>query len=108
MRVAGASREGDWTVQRLGVLDWPAVLRDVSYRSGSLQPMKRFVLPKLMPYYALLPIGLLINWLMNSGSTVAHLVAFGLFAVGTGIVFRRPKGRGLRALLGAGRSTDSR
>jgi len=50
--------------------------------------MKRFVLPELMPYYALLPMGVLINWLMSSGSPVAHLLAFGLFAVGTAIVFR--------------------
>jgi hypothetical protein len=51
--------------------------------------MKRFVLPELMPYYALLPMGILINWLMSSGSSIAHLVALGLFAVGIGIVFRR-------------------
>lgn len=51
--------------------------------------MKRFVLLELMPAYALLATGALIYLLENSDSTFAHLAAFGLFAVGTGIVFRR-------------------
>lgn len=75
--------------------------------------MKRFVLPKLLPSYVLLAIGALIYLLMGSGSTLAHLVAYGLFAVGVWIVFRPQKLiTGARtvstALLGAGRSRDSR
>lgn len=75
--------------------------------------MKRFVLPELMPSYVLLAIGALIYLLMGSDSTLAHLVALALFAVGVWIVFRPQKfTAGARAasrvLLGGGRSTDSR
>ncbi len=75
--------------------------------------MKRFVLPELMPSYVLLAIGALIYLLESSDSTFAHLGTFGLFAVGTWIVFRPQKftagvRASFRALLGAGRSTDSR
>ena len=75
--------------------------------------MKRFVLLELMPSYVLLTIGALIYLLESSDSTFAHLAAFGLFAVGTWIVFRPQKFTAsvracFRALLGAGRSTGSR
>jgi len=75
--------------------------------------MKRFVLPELVPSYVLLAIGALIYLLESSGSNVAHLGVLGLFATGTWIVFRPEKFRAgarasLKALLGAGRSTDSR
>jgi hypothetical protein len=110
---AGTSREGDWTVQRVGVLDWRAVLRRVGRRSGSLQAMKRFVLPELMPSYVLLVMGALIYLLMGSDSTLAHAMALALFAVGVWIVFRPQKfTAGARAvsrtLLGANRNTGSR
>ncbi len=75
--------------------------------------MKRFVLPELLPSYVLLAIGALIYLLMGSGGTLAHLMAYGLFAVGTWIVFRRQKftagaRASIRVLLGAGRSRGSR
>lgn len=75
--------------------------------------MKRFVLPELLPSYVLLAIGALIYLLMGSGGTLTHLMAYGLFAVGTWIVFRPQKLiAGARtvstALLGAGRSKGSR
>jgi hypothetical protein len=75
--------------------------------------MKRFVLPELMPSYVLLAMGALIYLLENSESTIAHLGAFGLFAVGAWIVFRPQKftasaRASLTALLGAGRNRGSR
>jgi hypothetical protein len=113
IRAAGASREGDRTVQHVGVLDRRAVLRDVGCRSGSLQPVKRFVIPELMPSYVLLAMGALIYLLESSDSAFAHVGAFGLFAVGVWIVFRPQKftagaRASLKALLGAVRSTGSR
>jgi hypothetical protein len=75
--------------------------------------MKRFVIPELLPSYALLAMGALIYLLESSDSTFAHVGAFGLFAVGVWIVFRPEKftagaNASLKALLGGGRSKGSR
>ena len=75
--------------------------------------MKRFVLPELMPAYALLVTGALIHLLENSGDTYAHFGVPALFAVGVWIVFRPQKFTAgarvvSRALLGGGRSKGSR
>ena len=53
--------------------------------------MKRFVLPEMVPAYVLLTMGALIYVLEHSGTTLGHLVAYGLFATGTWIVYRPQK-----------------